>query len=132
MVYGNVKKEKMEHETLLNLLKKHFGKDESDMESFDEDLGKPMKAKSALRKLMRSRQENAYESDSEDSEEDPDMSDEDDEEEDGQYLDDYDDEGDQDHETEDEDEREIPKEHRKRMSIAVLSKKFSKPKRKDM
>ncbi len=118
-------------QALLKMLQKHFGR-EGPMESFDEDLGAPMKAKGALRKKMRARQEGAYGSEDSDVDDyEPDMDEEEDE--DGQYLDDYDDEGDQDHETEGEDdEREIPKEQRKRMSIAVLSKKFSKPKRKNM
>ena len=136
MAYGNVKNEKKEHGSLLNLLKKHFSKDEDDMEEMDEDLGQVMKPMPVKKRARLGRQEKAYEADDEpydpDYDSDPDMDLPVDMLEDGEYDDEDDEEDDEFADDEPEEQFSKPsKEQRKRMSIVAIGKKFSKP-RKEM
>lgn len=134
---------------LMKLFKKHFKKSDDDMEDYDEDLGDSMKPMSEMRMKHRSRRKNPMDTDEEyeeapamfddmDSDDDvydqleddeADYGDEDDEDDnDGEYGEDDELSG----EEEDELLPRLPKHQRKNMAIAVITKKMSKPKRKDM
>lgn len=127
MAYGNVKKERLEHSDLMSLLKKHFLKDEKDMEEMDEDLGENDKYMGALTHKKRKHVQKPFDASDEyfkggETGYDP-------EEVDDKYYDEL--EADQEpEEDEEEPEEAMPsKDHRKKMAMIVISKKMSKPKR---
>lgn len=146
-MYPKVKKEHKEHGQLMKAFRKHFKKDESEMEEEmeddDDEQVKPMTLyqKRKDRKIALNKgydddlepHSDVYSSDGESTDEDR-MYGENDESNDEGYdsvspEDDDEYEKDQKEEMEEDSQPMLPKAQRKRMSIAVLTKKMSKPKK---
>jgi hypothetical protein len=118
MAYANVKKEKKQHGDLMQLLRNHFMQDEEDMADMDDFIGaeegQSKKRGDYFNKPYMTSDEEFEESYPEDE---------------GGYIDEYDDEEEPEEDAEEpEEEAEVPKDKRKRMGIAVISKRMSKPK----
>lgn len=135
MGHSEAKKEHSEHEELLNLLKKHFAKDEEDIEELDETFGGPMKKFKGLQK-GRGGSEKPFDSSSDDVDDDIDHGygsdeiDDDSLESESAEAGDEDDKGEGKSAGEELEEifDDVPKDKRKRLAISAISKKMSKPK----